>query len=82
MYTYKTVAAPSNLSVKHQYDTNMAIATFGELINRECAGGWEFYSLESMVVSSNPGCLGMLFKGGKQMQISINMLVFRKRVRV
>ena len=78
VYIYKTVAAPTGIAVKHQNDTNAAVSAFSNVINRECVDGWEFYSIESIAVSSNPGCFGMLFRGAREKNVTLNMLVFRK----
>ena len=75
MYTYKTVPAPMNLSIAHENEVAKAISSFGQLINQECVGGWEFYSMETITVTTNPGC----FSFKKPESITYNMLVFRKR---
>ena len=75
MYTYKTVPAPTNLSVRSVNDTLNAVESFSEIINKECVNGWEFYSMETISVSTNPGCFSL---GKRTTPIVLNMLVFRK----
>jgi len=77
MYTYKTVPAPAMLNVTKKDQQEKAVRSYGDLINKECEGGWEFYSLESISTLVAPGCLGGLF-GGKEQTTIFNMLVFRK----
>ena len=77
MYEYKTVPAPANLTIVSAKATVGAIESFSALINQECTDGWEFYSMENIAVSVNPGCLGFL-TGNKASTAHFNMLVFRR----
>ncbi|MCL2348402.1 MAG: DUF4339 domain-containing protein [Planctomycetaceae bacterium] len=83
-YEYKCVAAPGVLSVmatrgaSQVSDEAKTVASYGLIINRECYDGWEFYSMESINVLSQPGCLAALF-GVKAGITAYNMLVFRRQ---
>ena len=79
MYAYKTVPAPTNISVASDKDRAKAVETFSGLINAECKDGWDFYSMENLSVSVKPGCLASLF-GAKETFTYFNMLVFKKEV--
>ena len=72
MYTYKTVPAPANLIVKKDKDREKVVEQFGDLINKECKDGWEFYSMETITTTTQGGLLS------KEESIVFNMLVFRK----
>ena len=76
MYTYKTVPAPMNLAIRQETEMAGAVASFGQIINQECRDGWEFYSMETITVTTNPGC----FSFQKPTSNAYNMLVFRKQV--
>lgn len=78
MAQYKCIPAPKELVIdkKGSYDT--AICSFADLINQEANGGWEFYSMENIAVTQNPGCLASLF-GQKEAIVYFNMLVFVKK---
>ena len=73
-YEYKTVPAPMVLAIKTQQEANQAIANFGELINREAVGGWEFHSMETITTSEAQGCGG---SGSPKIQ-NYNMLIFKR----
>ena len=73
-YEYKTIPAPMSLNIKNEKLAEAAIRNFGELINKETAGGWEFYSMESITTSEAQGCLGM---GGRKETV-YKMLIFRR----
>ena len=82
-YEYKSVAAPMIITISSSNPATQAaeekktVETFGEIINKECHGGWEFYSMEQITVQNNPGCLGALM-GVKSAATIYNMLVFRR----
>jgi len=63
------------IEVGRDGDYNRAVRSFADLINRETNGGWEFHSMESIMVYQKPGCLAALF-GQKTSYVPFNMLVF------
>jgi hypothetical protein len=72
---YKCVPAPAVLEVDRDGDYKGAVRSFADLINKETKGGWEFHSMENVVVKKKHGCLLALF-GLKESYESFNMLVF------
>jgi exosome complex RNA-binding protein Csl4 len=74
---YKCVPAPKEIEVGRDGDYNRAVRSFADLINRETYGGWEFHSMENIVVYQKPGCLASLL-GQKASYVNFNMLVFSK----
>jgi hypothetical protein len=75
MYKYKTVPAPSDLIIKSGKDKARISEKFEDLINRECAGGWEFYSMETVTASLKSGFFGT------DGLTHFDMLIFRKEER-
>ena len=73
----KTVMAPILLQIRNAKEAEQAVASYGEYINLHAVDGWEFYSLESVSLSENPGCLGVLF-GKKEQVTTYYMMVFRR----
>ena len=71
MYEYKTVPAPADLAAKNNKDREKVISKFGDLINKECKDGWEFYSMETITTTAPAGWF-------KRESVIFNMLVFRK----
>lgn len=78
-YEYKCVAAPTDLIIKKQTDIEKSVQGFGNLINSNLAGGWEFYSMEQITCTKPVGCLAALF-GKKEETTYVNMLVFKRAV--
>ena len=74
LYEYKTVPAPVSLEIKNEKEAEKAIRRFGELINNETAGGWEFQCMESITTSEAQGCFG---SGGRKETV-YKMLIFRR----
>jgi hypothetical protein len=56
---------------------DLAVHQFADLINENCHGGWDFFSLEEVSVTSQPGCWAGLM-GAKGVSITYNMLIFKK----
>ena len=56
MKQYKAVAGPKNVNVS-KGDTQSAFNLFADLINRECASGWTYHSMETITVTEKPGCM-------------------------
>ena len=59
-------------------DEAKAAASYGDIINKECFGSWEFYSMEQITVQNQPGCAGF-FAGMSATTTVYNMLVFRRQ---
>lgn len=78
MYEYKCVSAPKEIEITSEKDAKQAVGNFAALINREATAGWEFYSMEELRTSVNPGCLSALFGAKKEITVH-NMLIFRKK---
>ena len=74
---YKCVPAPMEIVINNKSTYDDAVRSFADLINNETKNGWIFYSMESIKVRENPGCLAALF--GKEVKIlEYNMLIFSK----
>lgn len=78
MNQYKCVPGPKNLVVNKIEDMDKAVVQFAQLINQNCRDGWDFYSLEEISVTRQPGCLAGLF-GARELVVTYNMLVFVKK---
>ncbi|MBQ4067292.1 MAG: DUF4177 domain-containing protein [Clostridia bacterium] len=78
MKQYKAVAGPQNISVK-KGDTQAAFNLFGDIINREAAGGWAYHSMETITVTETPGCALMaLFQ--PPVSTTYYMLIFERDI--
>ena len=73
-YEYKCVPAPMDLVVNSPKDGASAVVRFADIINQDAVDGWEFYSMETISVSTRPGC----GSSGKEGPVAFNMLVFRR----
>lgn len=87
MYIYKMVQVPRNIEVvapsilsgKQRADpTTVAAAYIEAIVNDNAAQGWEFYRIDSVGVSSSPGCLGGVL-GHKMTFDSYSVISFRKQ---
>ena len=81
-YEYKCVAAPMILSIAANMENRAtmeakSVASYGQIINKECYDLWEFYSMEQITIANQPGCLA-IFLGAKAGNTVYNMLVFRR----
>lgn len=47
------------------------------VLNEHAALGWEFQSLEKVVIEISPGCIGSLF-GARSTRIAFDQIVFRR----
>ncbi|OCG07940.1 DUF4177 domain-containing protein [Gilliamella sp. wkB178] len=78
-YIYETVQVPPNINVGKKDKGNEAGAYLLEIINAKAKDNWEFVSVESIGVSTSPGCLASLF--GKKEEYSLYyVIVFRREV--
>lgn len=73
---YKTVPAPKEIVITGD-DFSAAVRAYGDLINKEAVDGWRLHSIETLPVTSKPGCLAGLI-GKRSETITFNMLVFEK----
>lgn len=73
MKQYRVVAGPKNINVD-KGGTQNAFSMFAEIINNEARNGWEYHSMETILVTEKPGCF--------QQPIPLNyyMLIFMKEV--
>lgn len=73
MKQYKTVAGPTSINVT-KGNTQAAFDMFAEIINREASIGWNYHSMQTIVVTENPGCF--------QQAVPVNyyMLIFEREV--
>jgi hypothetical protein len=76
MKQYKAVAGPKNVNVS-KGDTQSAFNLFADLINRECASGWTYHSMETITVTESNGCANLF-----QAPIPTNyyMLIFERDI--
>ena len=73
MKQYKAVAGPVNVQVDPG-NTQAAFNTFSTLINQNAQGGWVYHSMESITVTTKPGC-------GQQPSSTVyHMLIFVREV--
>jgi len=77
MSQYKCIPGPKKLVVNRVSDMDNAVVQFSDLINEHCVDGWDFYSLEEVSVTRQPGCLAGLF-GAKETTVNYNMIIFKK----
>lgn len=73
MKRYKAVPGPQSIKVEKGH-MQSAFYTFEEIINREAALGWEYHSMETIVITEKPGCFN------KPVPTSYYMLIFEKDV--
>ena len=56
-YTYKMVQIPPSVEVKKGESNTGAAAYLQSIVNHEAKQNWEFYRVDEIGVSENPGCL-------------------------
>jgi hypothetical protein len=77
-YEYKMMQVPPNITVKsREHQGNEAAYYLQSIANEQAAGGWEFYRVDAVGVTLQPGCLGALF-GQKAAQLQYYVITFRK----
>lgn len=78
VYEYKMVQVPPNVSVeKKSHKGNEAAAYLQNIANNMADDGWEFYRIDSVGVSVQPGCFSAMF-GGKAEQSLYYVISFRR----
>lgn len=55
MKIFKTVEGPQNILVKKGRAQDV-FDLFAEIINREVQNGWEYHSMETLIITEKPGC--------------------------
>ena len=77
-YEYYMVQIPSNfLMTGNRVQGNEIAAYVQEWANKLSASGWEFYRIDTMSMTVNPGCLGSLF-GGQQSYTQYSVMTYRR----
>jgi hypothetical protein len=78
MFQYKMVQVPPNIEVQaKQHKGNEAAAYLESIVNANARDGWEFYRVDAIGVSVQPGCLAGLF-GQKEAFSTYYVVSFRK----
>ena len=79
-YIYKCVPAPmeveTDLKTANKHDK--AANIYQSKINIYAKEGWELHDIYPITSVEKPGCLASIF-GGKPVQVTYNMIVFRRR---
>lgn len=75
-YDFKMVQLPKTFTLKQ--DTGKEIAAYLEKVAEDMsAQGWEFYRVDTVGVSVQPGCFATLF-GARETMTNYNVVTFRK----
>lgn len=81
MYTCKMVQIPPGIEIKKSDRKHEIAAEYLEkVVNSHATQGWEFYRVDSIGVSVNPGVLGIFEFGRKQEDATYYVITFRKPV--
>ena len=78
MAQYKCVAGPGVLSIKKINQLQDAVASYGDIITREAAGGWELDGIYPIQITKKAGLFASLIIGLSDDNYELNMLVFKK----
>ncbi|MCU8032724.1 MULTISPECIES: hypothetical protein [unclassified Shewanella] len=80
MFKYKMVQIPANITVQMKaHKGNEAAAYMEQVVNQWAADGWEFYRVDAVGVTLQPGCGGAT--SGKNAESSVyHVISFRKAV--
>jgi len=84
MPQYRMIQIPPNVSLtakklfgKAPSTSEVAAKYLEHVVNEEAQGGWEFLRVDTIGVSSSPGCLASLF-GAKETIVSYYVITFKK----
>ncbi|MGH8383846.1 DUF4177 domain-containing protein [Pseudomonas sp.] len=78
MFEYKMVQVPPNVEVQaKQHKGNEAAAYLETVVNQYAKQGWEFYRVDTIGVSVQPGCFDALF-GKKASLNNYYVISFRR----
>jgi hypothetical protein len=76
-YEYRMVQVPRDLAVKMGKAEGVAARYMQETIDANTGNGWEYYRMDNLTITENPGCLAALF-GQKEVYHSVGVLCFRR----
>lgn len=77
-FEYKMVQVPPNIAVRaREHRGNEAAAYLEGVVNEYSRDGWEFYRVDSIGVSVQPGCFDVLF-GRKAQSGTYYVVTFRR----
>ena len=80
-YEYKMIQVPPNITVKSRnHQGNEAAYYLQSIANEQAGDGWDFYRVDAVGVTLEPGCIGGLF-GRKAIQQQYYVITFRKDAR-
>jgi|CXWL01.1.fsa_nt_gi hypothetical protein len=81
MFEYFMVQIPPNISVKFGATQGAAAEYLWNVVGQHAVQGWEFYSIETIGITENPGCgcFGALI-GIRPTQSVVYVIVFRKPI--
>lgn len=74
---YKTVAAPTGITVGKRDSNAKAVKQYAAIIQREAVGGWRLILIQEIPVVQKNGCLANLLGNGTT-TTTFNMLVFER----
>lgn len=75
-FTYKMVQIPPGIVLQKQSD-GAAAAYLQNVVNSMADDGWEFYRVDPIGVSIQPGCLGFLM-GRQPSNTTYHVITFRR----
>jgi len=79
-YEYKMVQVPPTIEVKAKEEKGNEAAIYLEsLANKYSEQGWEFWRVDSVGISTQPGCLGGL-TGSKAQLIQYFVVTFKRLI--
>ena len=79
MAYYKCVPGPGALAIKKYEQMRDAVATYGDIIAAETAGGWNLHSIVPIQVTKKAGMFAKLVAGLSDDNYEVNMLVFMRQ---
>lgn len=80
MYKYRTVQLSQNIQVEMKnHQGNEAAVYLGQIISQQAEQGWDFYRVDTIGVSVQPGCLDALL-GKKAEQTNYYVATFRQKI--
>lgn len=78
MYQYQMVQVPPNIQIQAKEQRGNEAATYLQnVVNSHSKEGWEFYRVDPIGVSVQPGCLASLL-GQKEQITTYYVITFRK----
>lgn len=77
LYEYHMIQIPSNFFMKANQVQGNEIALYVQDCANRNSDSWEFYRIDTMTMTANPGCLSALF-GGKPAYTEYSVMTFRR----